>query len=76
MGAQVHQLAYGLAYIAFTMGATWLLSAPRYAVVLFCLPAALALLFNRSWARWLALAALAAPGAAYTAQFIAHGPIY
>lgn len=73
---QVHQLAYGLAYIAFTMGATWLLSAPRYAVVLFCLPAALALLFNRSWARWLALAALAAPGAAYTAQFIAHGPIY
>lgn len=72
----VHHLAYGLAYLAFTMGATWLLSAPRYAEGLFLLPAALALTARRRGTRWLVLAVLAVLGAVYTAEFIRHGPIY
>lgn len=72
----VHHLAYGLAYLAFTMGATWLLSAPRYAEGLFLLPAALALTARRRATRWLVLAVLAVLGAVYTVEFIRHGPIY
>ena len=41
-----HWLGFGLAYFAVTMGATWLISAPRYAVGLFCPPIALALLLQ------------------------------
>lgn len=41
-----HWLGFGLAYFAVTMGTTWLISAPRYAVGLFCLPVALALLLQ------------------------------
>ena len=33
---QAHHLAFALAYVAFTMGATWLLSAPRYLAAALC----------------------------------------
>lgn len=72
-----HYLAYGLAYTAVTTGVTWLISAPRYAVALFCLPLALgSLCAHRPWLRRLLLAALAACNALYMAQYLAHGPIY
>lgn len=40
---------YSLVYFAFSMGATWLLSAPRYAAGLFTIPISLALLPKRKW---------------------------
>lgn len=70
-------LGYGLAYLALTMGATWLLSAPRYAVALFSLPAGLALLL---WGHprltrgvW---AVLLLGDLAYTWAFLAQQSIY
>ena len=72
-----HWLGFGLAYLLVTMGATWLLSAPRYAVGLFCLPAALAaLLRGRRVLTVLAVAALLAAGVAYTAAYLTHQPVY
>lgn len=70
-------LGYGLAYLLVTMGATWLLSAPRYAVALFCLPVAAAVLLRghphltRVWS-----IALLAANVAYTAAYLAHQSIY
>lgn len=70
-------LGYGLAYLAVTMGATWLLSAPRYAVALFSLPAALALLLQGhprltrcTWAVLLGF------NLAYTGAYLTHSAIY
>lgn len=72
-----HWLGYGLAYLLVTMGATWLLSAPRYAVGLFCLPAALAaLLRGRRVLTAVTVAALLAAGVAYTAAYLTHQPVY
>ncbi len=70
-------LGYGLAYLLVTMGATWLLSAPRYTVALFCLPAALAALL-RGHRRWTlcTVGALAACSVAYTVAYLGHQPIY
>lgn len=72
----VHWLAFGLAYTAVTTGVTWLLSAPRYAAGLFCLPAALALLCRKRWQRMGVLALLALAALAYGGTFFAGGPIY
>lgn len=72
-----HWLGYGLAYLALTMGATWLLSAPRYAVGLFCLPVALALLLEKHpRATAAVLTVLAVGSLAYTWQFLHGWPIY
>lgn len=73
---KVHHAAFGLAYAAFTTGVSWLLSAPRYAAALFCLPIALALVVRRRAARWLTHAALAGCGVVYLWVFLRHGPIY
>lgn len=70
-------LGYGLAYLLVTMGATWLLSAPRYAVALFCLPIAAAALLRghprltRVWG-----IALLTANVAYTAAYLMHQSIY
>ena len=72
-----HWLGYGLAYLLLTMGATWLLSAPRYAVALFCLPVALAALLRRRRGLTAAVvAALLLANAAYTAAWLTGAPIY
>lgn len=72
-----HHLAFGLAYVAFTMGATWLLSAPRYLAGCFVLPCAAAVcLQKRPWALRCALAALAAAAVALFAVYLRHGPVY
>lgn len=70
-------LGYGLAYLLVTMGATWLLSAPRYTVALFCLPVALAALLrgHRRWALC-TVGALAVCSVAYTVAYLGHQPIY
>ena len=60
--------AYFIACFAVTIGATWLLSAPRYLAAVFSLPAALALLSgNKSTER----ALLALSAAAFLAYFTA-----
>ena len=72
-----HWLGYGLAYLLLTMGATWLLSAPRYAVALFCLPVALAALLRRRRGLTAAVvAALLLANAAYTAAWLTGAPVY
>ena len=73
---KAHHAAFGLAYAAFTTGVSWLISAPRYAAALFCLPIALALAVRGRAARWLAFVALACCGAVYLWAFLRHGPIY
>lgn len=74
---QAHHLAFALAYVAFTMGATWLLSAPRYLAGCFVLPCAAAVcLQKRPWALRCALAALAVASAALFAVYLRHGPVY
>lgn len=72
----VHQLAYGLAYTMFTCGVSWLISAPRYAAGLFCLPMALAALCRRPWQKALALVLLLPCTALYLSKFCRGGPIY
>ena len=70
-------LGFGLAYLAVTMGATWLLSAPRYAVGLFCLPVALALLLqDRPRLTCGALAVQVRVSVVYTWQYLHGWPIY
>ncbi len=74
---QAHHLAFALAYAAFTMGATWLLSAPRYLAGCFVLPCAAALCCRRRrWLRLCWLAGQAAIAAAYFAVYLRHGPVY
>lgn len=74
---QAHHLAFALAYAAFTMGATWLLSAPRYLAGCFVLPCAAALCCRRRrWLRLFWLAVQAAIAAAYFAIYLRHGPVY
>ena len=70
-------LGFGLAYLAVTMGATWLLSAPRYAVGLFCLPVALALLLQgRPRLTKGVLVTQVIVSVIYTMQFLYGWPIY
>ena len=70
-------LGYGLAYLMVTMGATWLLSAPRYAVGLFCLPVGLALLLRDCPGLTKAVIAMqAAVSVVYTWQYLHGWPIY
>ena len=74
---QAHHLAFALAYAAFTMGATWLLSAPRYLAGCFVLPCAAALCCRRCrWLRLCWLAGQTAIAAAYFAVYLRHGPVY
>lgn len=72
-----HWLGFGLAYFAVTMGTTWLISAPRYAVGLFCLPVALALLLQgRPRLTKGVLVTQVIVSVIYTMQFLYGWPIY
>lgn len=75
-GLAPEHLAYGLAYTAFTTGATWLLSAPRYAVALFCLPMAVPLVLTKRWQRAAAAVLLLGCNMVYVWGFVNHAPIY
>lgn len=72
-----HWLGFCLAYFALTMGTTWLLSAPRYAVGLFCLPIALALLLqgHPRLTKGIFLTQVVV-SVIYTMQFLSGWPIY
>ena len=70
-------LGYGLAYLLVTMGATWLLSAPRYAVALFCLPVAAAVLLQGHPRLTRLVGNLLLVGSvAYTLAYLMHQSIY
>lgn len=70
-------LGYGLAYLLVTMGATWLLSAPRYAVALFCLPVAAAVLLQGHPRLTRLVGCLLLVGSvAYTLAYLMHQSIY
>ena len=70
-------LALGLLAASVRMGATWLLSAPRYAVGLFCLPVALALLLqDRPRLTCGVLAVQVMVSVVYTWQYLHGWPIY
>ena len=70
-------LGYGLAYLLVTMGATWLLSAPRYAVALFCLPVAAAVLLQGHPRLTRLVGSLLLVGSvAYTLAYLMHQSIY
>ena len=68
-------LAYFLAYYAIGMGATWLLSAPRYLTACFPLPIAMAVLTGRR-APWIAYTLLFAAQLLFLWAYVAGGPVY
>lgn len=61
--------AWFLAYFAIAIGATWLLSAPRYLAAFLPLPAAIASLTRRRWANRLTTAGLVAASLGYLYAF-------
>lgn len=62
--------AYAIAYYVIALGATWLLSGPRYLLVLFPIPLSLALLCKRSPLKGLIPVLLALANFAYLLCFI------
>ena len=69
-------LAYGVAYVLVAYGATWLLSAPRYALSLPVLPLGLVLLCKKDWQRAALTVLLLAAWVPYFRQYLCWGPIY
>lgn len=69
-------VAYFIAYYAVTMGATWLLSAPRYLTAAFPLALSLAALTERKWADALATAACLAGLLYYLFAFLQRWSVY
>lgn len=69
-------VAYFIAYYAVTMGATWLLSAPRYLMAAFPLALSLAALTERKWADALATAACLAGLLYYLFAFLQRWSVY
>ncbi len=69
-------LGYSLAYFTMTMGATWLLSAPRYNAVLPSLPLILASLGQTEKQRWGIFALLLMASVIFYTFFLNGYPIY
>lgn len=67
---------YALAYFAFTIGATWLLSAPRYLAGLCVIPLAFASLTSRKSAFAALAMVFCAAGACYLYAFVSGYPVY
>ena len=68
--------AWFIAYFAVAIGATWLLSAPRYLAALPALPAAMALLTEKKSAMWAASALSLLCGLAYFAVFLLRWQVW
>ena len=68
-------MAYFLCYFVFSIGATWLLSAPRYLAAAFPMAFALTHITDRRTA-WVAAIGLAALLTGYLAMFVSGYPIY
>lgn len=69
-------VAYFVAYFVATMGATWLLSAPRYLVVCFPVAMALGKLTEKKWANILATALCLAGLCVYLYAFVQQWYVY
>ena len=67
---------YFLAFFAFSIGATWLLSAPRYLAAAFPLPIALAELAKRRRVDILLTLVLLLAQIAYLGAYVLGGPVY
>lgn len=63
-------VAYSIVYFVVTMGATWLLSAPRYLLILFPLPATLAALTDKRWIESLLTIILSVINVLYLFMFV------
>ena len=68
--------AYFIAYFLVTVGATWLLSAPRYMAAAFPALLALALVADRKWKDALLTVLFAICSLGYLAAFLLHWPVY
>ena len=69
-------VAYFLAYFAVCMGATWLLSAPRYLTAAYPLALALGMLTQKRWANRLATAVCIALFVLYLIAFVFQWYVY
>ena len=69
-------VAYFLLYYAITMGATWLLSAPRYLTAAFPLALGLAAITEKRWADALATTLCTAGLLYYLFAFLQHWSVY
>lgn len=68
--------AYFIAYFLVTVGATWLLSAPRYMAAAFPVLLALALVADRKWKDALLTVLFAVCSFGYLAAFLLRWPVY
>lgn len=68
--------AYFLAYFIVTMGATWLLSAPRYIAALFTVPVALAAVTQNKKADAVITGLSVLAGAAYLCEFVLRWQVW
>lgn len=68
--------AYFLAYFIVTMGATWLLSAPRYIAALFAVPVALAAVTQNKKADAVITVLSVLAGAAYLCEFVLRWQVW
>lgn len=68
--------AYFIAYFAVTMGATWLLSAPRYLAAMISLPIALAALSSKKYAERVLITLSAVFFIAYFAVFLLRWQVW
>jgi hypothetical protein len=68
--------AYFLAYYLIGMGATWLLSAPRYLTCCFPVSIALAVLAQKRTVKWVLYALLLLAQLAYLWAYVAGWPVY
>lgn len=69
-------LAYSMAYLLVADGATWLLSAPRYALSLPFFPLGVVLLCKKRWQKAAVVWVAALIGALYLRKYLLYGPIY
>lgn len=69
-------LFFALAYFAYTVGVTWLLSAPRYLSVLFVIPMGLAVLCNTVQKKIILVCTMALLSFCFFGMFLLGYPIY
>lgn len=69
-------VAYFILYYAVTMGATWLLSAPRYLTAAFPLALGLSAITEKRWADWIATLLCIAGLLLYLFAYLQHWSVY
>lgn len=69
-------IAFFILYYAVTMGATWLLSAPRYLTAAFPLALGLSAITEKRWADWIATLLCIAGLLLYLIAYLQHWSVY